>query len=431
MEELLRQIRELMNRMDELRAKDKLSKEEAEERKGLLPKIKALNEEIRQRKEEDELLDKMNESLEEPPSGDDPETRNKPKVEVAPGTTRENPYGGDFGHFLHDVRQAADGPRSKKLEAIRSASGQSESTGSDGGFLVEPQVVLRLTDNITQEGTIAGMCNNQPIGANFNGLKTLEADDKNSKAQVYRNGGMVAYFAAEAASVDISKLKFKQREHSLQKIIAFGMCTEELLQDTVALGAQMEKGAEKAINFVLEDKIFSGKGAGVPIGILTSNAAVKVTREKANSVTYSDVTMMSSRLYVPSFRNAVWFYNQEVMPALQSIYIKTGENSGYPAFMPPSGLSEIPYGVLMGRPAMPIEYCEGLGTEGDLVLVDMSEYELITKGKVKPSTSIHVKFMEDETAFKFIYRINGQPKWSSPKAPHKGTKTVSPFVVLK
>ena len=36
----------------------------------------------------------------------------------------------------------------------------------------------------------------------FNELtKTIEIDDKNSKVQAYRNGGVIAYFAAEAQAV--------------------------------------------------------------------------------------------------------------------------------------------------------------------------------------------------------------------------------------
>jgi hypothetical protein len=39
-------------------------------------------------------------------------------------------------------------------------------------------------------------------------------------------------------------------------------------------------------------------------------------------------------------------------------------------------------------------------------------------------------FLTDETIFRFIYRVDGQPKWNSPLTPAHGAITTSPYVVL-
>jgi hypothetical protein len=52
-----------------------------------------------------------------------------------------------------------------------------------------------------------------------------------------------------------------------------------------------------------------------------------------------------------------------------SMVIGTG---GVPVYLPPGGLSHAPFGTLMGRPVMPLEFCETLGTEGDIVLADVA-----------------------------------------------------------
>jgi hypothetical protein len=71
-----------------------------------------------------------------------------------------------------------------------------------------------------------------------------------------------------------------------------------------------------------------------------------------------------------------------------------------------------------------------LGTVGDLLLASPSQYVAITKGGVQSASSIHVKFDSFETAFLFVYRIDGEPLWASSVTAFDGSTTVSPFVAL-
>jgi HK97 family phage major capsid protein len=101
-----------------------------------------------------------------------------------------------------------------------------------------------------------------------------------------------------------------------------------------------------------------------------------------------------------------------------------------PVFLPP-GTNGNTYGTLMGRPVVPVEYCATLGTTGDVILCDLSQYLAIDKGGLQGQSSIHVRFLFDETAFRFVYRFNGQPKLAAPVTPFKGSNTISPFVILQ
>jgi HK97 family phage major capsid protein len=67
---------------------------------------------------------------------------------------------------------------------------------------------------------------------------------------------------------------------------------------------------------------------------------------------------------------------------------------------------------------------------GDLLLASPSQYALITKGGVQAASSIHVRFVYDETAFRFVYRVDGQPVWASSVTANDGSSTISPFVAL-
>ena len=79
---------------------------------------------------------------------------------------------------------------------------------------------------------------------------------------------------------------------------------------------------------------------------------------------------------------------------------------------------------------MPLEFCETLGTKGDIILADFSEYMLVYKGGMEVAESMHVKFLTDEMAYRFITRVDGQPIYDEPFTPLKGANTLSPFVML-
>ena len=50
---------------------------------------------------------------------------------------------------------------------------------------------------------------------------------------------------------------------------------------------------------------------------------------------------------------------------------------------------------------------------------------------IESAVSIHVKFVYDETAFRFVMRVDGQPIWNSDITPYKGAATVGPFIALE
>jgi HK97 family phage major capsid protein len=107
------------------------------------------------------------------------------------------------------------------------------------------------------------------------------------------------------------------------------------------------------------------------------------------------------------------------------------ENVGGAAvYMPPGGIAGQPYGTLFGRPVLEIEQASALGDLGDIVLLDPSRYRTISKGGAKEDVSIHVRFLTDETAFRFVVRVNGQPMEKKPVTPFKGSTAKSSFVTL-
>jgi HK97 family phage major capsid protein len=134
---------------------------------------------------------------------------------------------------------------------------------------------------------------------------------------------------------------------------------------------------------------------------------------------------MYSRMYPASILRAEWFVSSSVLPQLIGMTI--GQQ---PVWLPPAGLSVAPYGTLFGRPIRVTEVSPVLGDQGDILFGDMSEYLMIEKAGVLAASSIHVRFQWDESAFRFVLRNNGIPKWTRSIYPNTGTDEISPWIVL-
>jgi len=334
----------------------------------------------------------------------------------------------NFGEQLKAVYNAAQ-PNRPVLDdrLLNAASGASESVPSDGGFLVQTDFASELLKHAFDTGVLAPKCKKIPISTGANGLK-INALDDSSRANGARWGGIQTYWENEAGELISSKPKFRTMDLSLKKLTGLCYATDELLQDASALQSVITQGFAEEFGFKIDDAILSGSGAGQPLGILNSNALVTVTKEtdQTAKIKVENLIKMWSRCWGRSRTNAVWYINQELEP-----YLYTLQVGDTPVYIPAGGLSEKPYGTLFGRPVVPIEQCSAAGSVGDIILGDMSQYLLIDKGGINAASSIHVRFLYDESVFRFIYRVDGQPIWNKPITPYKGTNsTLSPFVTL-
>jgi HK97 family phage major capsid protein len=347
----------------------------------------------------------------------------------------DKPWGTDtgapFGEFLQAVhRQRMHGQWDPRLEPMAVAQGAGETVGADGGFLVQQDIAAGILQRMYQTGEILSRCTRIPIGANSNGIR-INALKEASRATGSRWGGITGYWVDEGTAPTASRPKFRRISLEVKKLAALGYATDELLADAAALESVMTNGFTEELTFLTEDAVFEGTGAGQPQGILNSPALLSITKESGQAgvtIVKENIDKMWARLWAPSRSGAVWFINQDIEPQLDSLQLGIG-TAGVPVYLPPGGLSETPYARLKGRPVIPTEYNATLGTVGDIVLADMSQYLLIDKS-VQQASSMHVAFTTDEMAFRATYRVDGQPSWEAVLTPFKGSNTLSPFVAL-
>lgn len=344
-----------------------------------------------------------------------------------------------FGEQLQAVAHAAraSGRVDPRLSGINAAgSGASEGVPSDGGFLIQPDFATDILTKTYQTGEVLSRVRRIPLSANTNAIK-INAVKENSRANGSRWGGVQTYWVDEGATASATKPGFRQIELNLKKLIGLAYATDELLADAAALEAIISQAMQSEMVFKLEDAIINGDGAGKPLGIMNGGSmvtqAIEGSQTIANSAQYlmANVSKMWSRLFAPSQANAVWFINQELIPYLFNMTVG-GTSAVMPVFIPPaSGVSGMPYAQIFGRPVVPIEQTQAVGTPGDILLADLSQYLMADKNVgVQTASSIHVRFLYDEMTYRFTYRVDGVPAWNSPLTPFKGSNTQSPFVAL-
>jgi HK97 family phage major capsid protein len=313
----------------------------------------------------------------------------------------------------------------------RAPSGASEVDPTGGGFLVQIDFATAIFMLAHDMGEILSRVNKLPISANANGLK-VPGVDETSRATGSRWGGVQSYWAAEGNSVTLSKPKFRLVEFDLKKLFSTMYTTDELLQDTSALSTIAGQAFSEEIMFMTEDAIFEGSGAGQPLGVLNAPATVSVAKETgqgAATILKENIDKMWMRCWTRSRKNSAWFINQDCEPALQSLVQVVG-TGGAPVYIPPGGYRDAPHATLLGRPVIPTEYNATVGTVGDIMLADFSQYTLVDKNGVQAATSMHVAFLTDEMVFRITYRVDGKPMWHSALTPFKGSATKSPFITL-
>lgn len=346
-----------------------------------------------------------------------------------------------FGSFLQAVATGArGGPMDPRLSMVptAAASGANTSVGSEGGHLVRTDFSAALLDKAMDESVLAQRCTSIDIGESSDGIE-LPYVDETSRTNGNRWGGVQVYRRAEADTVTASKPKIGLLEIRLEDLMGICYTTDRAMRDAVSLGQIIQKAFASEFSFKVDDEIVRGTGAGQALGLLNSPALVSVAKETsqvAATLVAENVIKMRARLRPRSRVRSAWFINQEVETQLPLMVVKvknvagTENVGGAPVYMPAGGLSGAQFDTLYGRPVIPIEQCEALGTKGDIFLADLSEYLLIKKGALETAESIHVRFLYGENTFRFTYRINGAPAWKTALTPYKGTATQSPFITL-
>jgi len=337
-----------------------------------------------------------------------------------------------MGEFASSVSQFMS-PSGRKDHRLLATMNQA--TSSEGGFLVPTTFATTIYDRFSgQADSLIARTDQYTLGSEE--AIVFPADAETSRADGSRAGGVAGYWKAEQTQMaSFSTPTVKEFRLEPQELYVFAKVTDKLLRNSpIALEQYLTRKASDEIAFKCGDAIVNGVGAGMPLGILVSPCLVPITKETgqlAATVVVENIVKMWARLHPKSKPNAVWLINGEVEQQLQVMTIGVGVG-GVLVYMPPGGITAAPYGMIFGRPVLPVEYCAALGTKGDIILADLSAYATAVRGGVRADMSIHLLFDYAISCFRFQFEADGKPWLSSAITPYKATAsaTLSSFVTL-
>ncbi len=363
------------------------------------------------------------------------------RVQVNADLEAEKPFA-SFGEQARAIMEASTPngkPVDKRLLHVHEVESRAIGTGSktsqpsEGGFLLDSKFSNELWKRTYENSAVLSRCQIIPLEPNVDSIEISQIDET-SRVDGSRMGGVQAYWIAELDQLTETRPKFERIRLEPQQLVGLYYASDKLLRSIRSLEADINTMFTDEFDFKIQDALIRGNGAGMPLGILNSECLVAVaieTGQAAKTIQAENIINMRSRLYAKGRKNSVWLINQDCEPQLTTMSIAVG-TGGVPVYLPATGLADDGYDRLYGRPVVPIEQCQTVGTAGDLILADFSQYVVATKGGINSDMSIHLKFDYLQTAFRWVMELDGQPRWGSALTPFKGgsTKTVSPFIDL-
>lgn len=341
---------------------------------------------------------------------------------------------GEFKSFSEFVQAGFNGHQTNAFrdrvgKHYAVVQGMSEGVGQDGGYLVMPEFATGIIDRI-YGNDLWGRTDNYSVTGN---QMTFLANAETSRVAGSRAGGMRGYWLAEGASLTKSKPTFREVTVKLVKLGVLVYLTDELVSDGGGiLNQYVSRKANEEFNFMLGDSLINGTGVGQPLGVLNAPSLLSIAKETgqaANTIVPENCEKMYARFYPPNVGNMVWTHNVDIRPQLNLMTLTVG-TGGVPVFMPMNSMSEAPHGSLLNRPLLPTEFNATLGTQGDIIAADFGQILSINKGGVAQAVSMHVEFLTDQLALRFILRVNATPWETAALTPFKGSNTQSSFITL-
>jgi len=334
----------------------------------------------------------------------------------------------DLKKLQEDAEPEWDGKAGQSGFAAEEKATLTGAVGARGGFLVPPEFLNQLYSVSPMETPVAARASRLPMRRRTLSIPVI--DQTGTTAGVpHWFGGIQAYWTSEGGTKTQSEPTFRQVTLTARKLICYSRTTDELLDDS-AIGLESflagEMGFAGAIKWYTEYAFLQGTGAGQPLGIINAGCTITENADAsppAPASIYNDlVAMMES--FLPG-ASGIWFINQRHMSDLLTMNGPTGNAS----YLWGNAVSGAP-NTLLGYPVVWTEKLPGPGTAGSILLAD-PKYYLIGERQATTVESTNVeRFQYDETSWRAVHRVDGQPWLSAPLTLADGTSTVSPFVIL-
>ncbi len=304
------------------------------------------------------------------------------------------------------------------------ASSMNEAVPAQGGFLVPETWSAEMLDAAIEDSIVMSRARITPMTSDNHKLAGYDASDNSSSSPF----GLQAAWVNELASNTPQTGKVRLIELHANKLALYVNASSELVADGMSFESQLGENIIRSASWSLDLAFLTGDGVGKPLGVLNSPSLISVAKETSQvigTILYANVAKMYSRMHPSCISNAVWLINNTALPQLlqMSLIIKNvagTENVGgglVPIFTP-DGRGGY---TMLGRPVVLTEKLSAVGTKGDILFVDLSQYSVGLRRGLALERSIHAGWSTDSVGYRAITRVDGQSRWGQAFSPRAGS----------
>lgn len=325
---------------------------------------------------------------------------------------------GGFSSFAEFCEIATSGRHDPRLREARTFL---EGTGTLGGFAVPEDFAAMIFDGALESEIVRPRAMVFPMKGP--GL-SIPAWDGNDHSGSTLFGGMQGVWMDENETADIQTGKLRLMKLTARKLACFSEASREAIADGLGLEAQVSAAMRKSVAFSLDTAFISGNGVAKPLGVLNAPSIVSVNRATASQISYNDILSMYARLAPGCLPNAVWIASSTCIPQLGNVR-DTGNNNLWIQ----SATNGVP-GTMLNLPILFTEKCPMLGSKGDIMLVDFTQYIVGMRAEMIFEQSNAPGWTRDVISYRCLVRVDGMPLWHEAITPLNGGDTLSWAVAL-
>jgi HK97 family phage major capsid protein len=309
-------------------------------------------------------------------------------------------------------------PRGRKTTMV-------EGTGAFGGFLVPAEFRAELMSEAAENSIVRSRATIIPMRRRQIDIPVLD-QTSTTACEPHWFGGMQFHWTEEGGHKEQSDPKFRQISLVAHKLIGYTRASDELLDDSAIsleafLGGPL--GMAGGISWMEDFAFLTGSGAGQPQGVIGAGATI-IVPAAGLTVTFPDLADMM-QAFLPTGRG-VWVISQSLMSDL----IQLNGPAGNPSYIWQANARDGIPGSILGFPVIWTEKLPVAGVQGSILLADFRYYLVGDRQATTVESTKFDRWQHDETSWRAVHRVDGQPWLSQPLTLQDGTTQVSPFVIL-
>ena len=391
-------------------------------------------------------------------------------MDAAPGTYRayvsqmERVFGPGNAPGLHDIMAGCfafascfDDRRRNHLYQAISRTG-TEIQGSSGGFAVPTGISADIWDQVR---TVIGpwsLCNWEPVVD----LETWFPISSQASLAVGSQGVKATWGLGETSFPAPTDDRLARIQLKANRLLIQTQVSRDLASDAQRVLRWLKYRGFSAIRLAIELAMIygsgtSGDGFPCPMGVLGSTCTTSFKRTSSSTIKAADIDGMHSQLYAGCMANAVWHCGSDAFNVIDQLAV----SGQYPEILyaRPGQAANGVFATMKGHPIVVLETSPPVGTAGDLILVDWSQYVLTYMQKDPRSSALAFDFappqdhyhqgmvgmppeaMEARVSDEYLYstdtlminfklRSDGVFLWPQPKTTSPGSLLVGPAVML-